>query len=128
MEQPHQNGDSPKISYDVVEDYCNSSNEEDMLEFVTKNQEDHGLFERHEHLEWENTVRANADNVESVENGICKRDDENDEDYECNYTNRALRFSMVIEKEATEVYIHESNFYKVSATTPKRFFLSPKKD
>ncbi|KAF9606889.1 hypothetical protein IFM89_029488 [Coptis chinensis] len=82
MEQPHQNGGSPKFSYDVVEDYCNSSNKEDMLEFVNKNQEDHSLSERHEHLEWQN--------------------DENDEDYECNYTNRALRFSMVIEKEATK--------------------------
>ncbi|KAF9624718.1 hypothetical protein IFM89_013256 [Coptis chinensis] len=69
MEQPHQNSDCPKISCDVVEDYCNSSNEEDMLKFVTENQEDHGLFEGDEHLEWENTVEDNADNVESVKNG-----------------------------------------------------------
>ncbi|KAF9620136.1 hypothetical protein IFM89_010795 [Coptis chinensis] len=69
MEQPHQNGDSPKISCDVVEDYCNSSNEKDMLEFVTENQEDYGLIEGDEHLQWENIVGANYDNVESVENG-----------------------------------------------------------
>ncbi|KAF9602073.1 hypothetical protein IFM89_024840 [Coptis chinensis] len=40
-----------------------------MLEFVTENQEDHGLFEGHEHLEWENIVGANANNVKSIENG-----------------------------------------------------------
>ncbi|KAF9602956.1 hypothetical protein IFM89_032959 [Coptis chinensis] len=150
-----------------------------MLEFVTENQEDHGLFEGHEHLEWENTVGANANNVKSIENGsggvemdednedmlnsirpcvgmefnspeeaydfynyfarrtgfsvrkyatakgirnigytekdarnvlnkyACRRDAENDEDYESNYTNRALKFSMVIEKEVTEVYTKE---------------------
>ncbi|KAF9607383.1 hypothetical protein IFM89_034149 [Coptis chinensis] len=45
---------------------------------------------------------------------IARREVENDEDYESNYRNRLLRFSMVIEKEAADVYTKEifASFHK----------------
>ncbi|KAF9602069.1 hypothetical protein IFM89_024836 [Coptis chinensis] len=62
---------------------------------------------------WDDFVKClyGYETVETFElswNGmIGRRDAENDEDYESNYTNRALKFSMVIEKEVTEVYTKE---------------------